>query len=341
MRCSFLVFRFPPSPSPPCTTTDILDFRRACTSVPDTTVNTEYSSATGETRFKRVMTVNGRDLDVLLKIDPANYVEPIFGGTLYGSGCDSGNQTGMASHMVATNFANPLVPVTLELRDSVTHVLTPATFYLTFLDFDGRTFTDSSSVTHDLYDMMHIDASEYASYQLTSNSGVAVDNSTSTTTFAATTNAGASGPTSTERDQSHDDLSVTLLFENKHTVHYQLGDPVLGQHPNSVVVVREFLLDGQASFSASCRTPPSSPPLSPPTPAVPPPPAPPPLPPPPSPPPRPPPSPPPPSPPPTPPPPSPPPPSPPPSPPPPAPPPYALAESRTSQVCPRHTPIGF
>ena len=269
------------------------------------------------------MTVNGRDLDVILKIEPANYVEPIFGGTLYPSGCDSGNQTGMASHIVATNFANPLVPVTLELRDSVTHVLTPATFYLTFLDFDGRNFRADDGVQRPYYDTMHIDASEYASYQLTPTTQVAVDNSTSTTTFSATTNIGASGPTSTERDQSHDDLSATLLFENKHTIHYQLGDPVLGQHPNSVTVVREFLLDGISNFAQECMPPPAQPPSLPPSPHVPPPPGPPPSPPPPSPPPAPPPSP------------------PPPSPPPPAPPPYALTESRTLQVCPRHTPIGF
>ena len=289
--------------------------------MPDTSVNYEYSSTTGETRFKRVMTVNGRDLDVIIKIDQANYVEPIFGGTLYGSGCDSGNATGISSHIVATNFANPLIPVTLELRDSVTHILTPATFYMTFLDFDGRNFRADDGVQRPYYDTMHIDASEYASYQLTPNTGVAVDNSTSTTTFAATTNTGASGPTSTERDQSHDDLSVTLLFENKDTVHYQLGDPVLGQHQNSVVVVREFLLDGISSFVSECTPPPNAPPLSPPPPAVPPPPTPPPSPPPPSPPPEPPPSPPPPSP-------------PPPSPPPPAPPPYMLTESRTLQVFP-------
>jgi hypothetical protein len=284
--------------------------------VPDTRVNYEYSSTTGETRFKRVMTVNGREVDVLLKIDPANYVEPIFGGKLYESGCDDGNTTGLASHMVATNFANPLIPVTLELRDSVTHVLTPANFYLTFLDFDGRTFRDSSSVQHDYYDMMHIDASEYTSFQLTPNTGIAVDNSTSTTVFSATTTSGLSGPTSPERDQSHDDISVTILFENKHTIHYQLGDPILGQHPNSALVVREFILDGIAAFSNECSPPPTSPPLSPPVPSVPPPPRPPPSPPPPSPPPAPPPSPPPPSP-------------PPPSPPPPAPPPYALTQSRT------------
>jgi hypothetical protein len=313
---------FPPSPSPPCTTTDILDFRRACTGVPDTSINYDYSSTTGETRFKRVMTVNGRDVDVLLKIAPANYVAPLFGGTLYESGCDSGNVTGMASHMVAANFANPVVTVTLELRDSVTHVLTPATFYLTFLDFDGRNFRADDGVQRAYYDTMHIDASEYASYQLTPTTQVAVDNSTTTTIFAATTNSGASGPTSPERDQSHDDLSVTLLFENKHTIHYQLGDPILGQHPNSVTVVREFLLDGISSFVSECAPPPSQPPLSPPPPAVPPPPTSPPSPPSPSPPPTPPPSPPPPSP-------------PPPSPPPPAPPPYALTRSRTSQVLPR------
>ena len=233
MRCSLLC-RFPPSPSPPCTTTDILDFRRACTSVPDTTVNTEYSSTTGETRFKRVMTVNGRDVDVILKIEPANYVEPIFGGKLYSSGCDDGNVTGMASHMVATNFANPVVPVTLELRDSVTHVLTPATFYLTFLDFDGRNFLADDGMQRPYYDTMHIDASEYASYQLTPTTQVAVDNSTSTTTFAATTNVGAPGPNSTERDQSHDDLSVTMLFENKHTVPVKLHQLAPPEHVSQV-----------------------------------------------------------------------------------------------------------
>lgn len=248
-----------------CTVTNTFDFQRACT-VPDNSANYDYNNATGETRYKRVAVVNGRDVDVLLKVDPAYYVNP---GEDYENGCGDGN--GIADLWYSFNITKPRIPVTLELRDSLTDALTTATFFLTFLDLDGRGFRDDSNNRHIYRDAVHFANSEFTSYQLTPTTTVVVDDTTSgtTTSFYAADDTQLDGPTTTEREQVHDDASVTLLFENKNTVNYEVGDPILGSVPNNRIIVRGFSLDGTSNFVSVCESPPTAPPTAPPPPPYP------------------------------------------------------------------------
>jgi hypothetical protein len=238
-----------------CTVISTFDFRRACTGVPDTSVNVDFDASTGETRYKRVMVVDGRDVDVLLTVDQAYYVDPQLANGCLG-------ESGMADLYYSFDITKPRVPVTLELRDSLTDALTTATFFLTFLDLDGRGFRDVFNTRHVYRDAVHFDNSEFTSYQLTATTTVVVDDTTSatTTSFYAADDTQLDGPTTTERDQVHDDASVTLLFTDKNTVHYEVGDPILGSTANDVTIVRSFSLDGTSAFVSACESPPSSPP---------------------------------------------------------------------------------
>ena len=262
----------PPPPSSdeeePCTTTDIIDFRRACTGVPDTSVNTPYDPSTGEIRFKRVMALKNRFVDVVLITEPGYFMAA--SDTKDYSGCWAHqNTTGVATKFVSTNYTIPIVPIKIEIRDSETDELTTGTFYLTFLDIDTRTWKSFDKVKHNFRDQFSIDNDQFLSYTLTNTTSVVVDTNASnvSTIFRAGSEGDVKAPTTTERDQVHHDASVTLLFENKNTIYIRAGDPILAEYPNDKQMDRAFMLDGISAFVNECKPPPPpphSPPLPPP-----------------------------------------------------------------------------
>jgi len=236
----------PPSPPPPpCFVTSTFDFRRAC-AVPDLTQTIVPNNPPTETRYKRVMTVGDRDVDIKLTFET--------GALTYTTGCVSGNATGMAGLGFTFTDAVPTIGVTMELRDSDTDALTNANFYFTMLDIDVQ-------ITPAFFaDSIMIAASEYSEYTLVDNTKVTVDTSDPAAHrfyHDGTTNVPLQ--TSTERPANVDRFSVTLRFDNKNTVQFRLGDPNF----SGGFASRQFMFDGQSAFSPECPSP-STPPTSPP-----------------------------------------------------------------------------